>query len=85
MVADFHRTLLRGGIFIYPETTNYPKGRLRLLYEANPVAFLAHQAGGIASNGEQPILEIMPTELHQRTPLIIGGKKEMDEFAVCCP
>ncbi len=80
MVADFHRTLLRGGIFIYPETTNYPKGRLRLLYEANPIAFLAHQAGGMASNGEQPILEITPTELHQRTPLVIGGKVEMEEF-----
>ena len=80
MVADFHRTLLRGGIFIYPETKNYPEGRLRLLYEANPIAFLTHQAGGTASNGEKPILEIAPNELHQRTPLIVGGKAEMEEF-----
>lgn len=80
MVADFHRTLLRGGIFIYPETESYPKGRLRLLYEANPIAFLAEQAGGAASNGEQNILDIKPTELHQRTPLIVGGKIEMDAF-----
>ena len=80
MVADFHRTLLRGGVFIYPETKNYPQGRLRLLYEANPIAFLAKHAGGAASNGEQAILDVQPTELHQRTPLIIGGKVEMDEF-----
>lgn len=80
MVADFHRTLLNGGIFIYPETQSYPKGRLRLLYEASPVAFLAEQAGGAASNGEKPILEIKPDELHQRTPLIVGGKNEMDAF-----
>lgn len=84
MVADFHRTLLRGGIFIYPETTNYPKGRLRLLYEANPIAFLAEQAGGAASNGLQSILEIAPTELHQRTPLIVGGRVEMEGFEKYC-
>ncbi len=84
MVADFHRTLLRGGIFIYPETQNYPKGRLRLLYEANPIAFLAEQAGGSASNGEQPILDVVPTELHQRTPLVVGGKVEMEAFEKCC-
>lgn len=80
MVADFHRTLLRGGIFIYPETSNYPGGRLRLLYEANPIAFLAHQAGGMASDGEKPILEVEPRKLHQRTPLTVGGKVEMEEF-----
>jgi fructose-1,6-bisphosphatase I len=84
MVADFHRTLLRGGIFIYPETESYPKGRLRLLYEANPIAFLAEQAGGAASNGEQKILDIQPTELHQRTPLIVGGRVEMDGFEKYC-
>ena len=84
MVADFHRTLLRGGIFIYPETENYPQGRLRLLYEANPIAFLAEQAGGAASDGKQPILEIQPTGLHQRTPLIVGGKIEMEEFEKRC-
>lgn len=80
LVADFHRTLLRGGIFLYPETSNYPGGRLRLLYEANPIAFLAHQAGGFATDGEQPILEIKPKKLHQRTPLVVGGKVEMEEF-----
>ena len=84
MVADFHRTLLRGGIFIYPETESYPKGRLRLLYEANPIAFLAEQAGGAASNGKQKILDVQPTELHQRTPLIVGGKVEMEAFEKYC-
>ena len=83
MVADFHRTLLRGGIFLYPANTDYPEGRLRLLYEANPIAFIAEQAGGMASNGEQPILEIMPNGLHQRTALIVGGKMEMREFQDC--
>lgn len=80
MVADFHRTLLRGGIFLYPATTSYPKGRLRLLYEANPIAFLAEQAGGKALNGTEAILDIQPEDLHQRTPLIVGGPFEMDEF-----
>ncbi|HQU84218.1 MAG TPA: class 1 fructose-bisphosphatase [Pyrinomonadaceae bacterium] len=80
MVADFHRTLLRGGIFIYPETPNYPNGRLRLLYEANPIAYIAEQAGGMASNSVQPILDVHPTALHQRTPLVIGGKTEMEAF-----
>lgn len=80
MVADFHRTLLRGGIFIYPETMNYPFGRLRLLYEANPIAFIAEHAGGAASDGERRILDIQPDELHQRTPLIVGGKVEMEEL-----
>ena len=83
MVADFHRTLLRGGIFLYPATNNYPEGRLRLLYEANPVAFLAEHAGGAASDGTQPILDVQPTALHQRTPLIIGGVVEMAEFEHC--
>lgn len=80
MVADFHRTLLRGGIFLYPETPNYPSGRLRLLYEANPVAFIAEQAGGMASNSIEPILDVQPTELHQRTPLFVGGRREMEGF-----
>ncbi len=83
LVADFHRTLLRGGVFVYPENKNYPNGRLRLLYEANPIAFIAEQAGGRASNGRTPILEIEPTELHQRTPLVVGGKFEMEEFEKC--
>jgi fructose-1,6-bisphosphatase I len=83
LVADFHRTLLRGGVFLYPATNNYREGRLRLLYEANPLAFLAEHAGGTASNGSQPILDVQPTELHQRTPLIIGGAVEMAEFDRC--
>lgn len=83
LVADFHRTLLRGGIFIYPENKNYPQGRLRLLYEANPIAFIAEQAGGKASDGKQPILDVQPTDLHQRTPLIVGGRIEMEVFESC--
>ena len=83
LVADFHRTLLRGGIFMYPENEKYPQGRLRLLYEANPLAFIAEQAGGKSSNGKQPILDVLPTDLHERTPLIIGGIVEMQAFARC--
>lgn len=83
MVADFHRTLLRGGIFIYPASGDYADGRLRLLYEANPIAFLAEQAGGAATDGEQRILDLTPRELHQRTPLVVGGKYEMNNFAEC--
>ena len=66
MVADFHRTLLRGGIFLYPETRIFPEGRLRLMYEANPIAFLAEQAGGRATDGTRNILDVEPTDLHQR-------------------
>jgi fructose-1,6-bisphosphatase I len=83
MVADFHRTLLRGGVFIYPPNTDHPDGKLRLLYEANPVAFLAEQAGGSASDGRQKILDIQPRDVHQRTPLVVGGKAEMEEFERC--
>jgi fructose-1,6-bisphosphatase I len=77
LVADFHRNLLGGGIFYYPADTRdpgKPHGKLRLLYEANPLAFLAEHAGGAASDGVQPILDIQPTKLHQRTPLFIGSK-----------
>jgi fructose-1,6-bisphosphatase I len=78
LVSDFHRNLLGGGIFYYPADTRDPKlphGKLRLLYEAAPLAFLAEHAGGAASDGTQPILDIEPTELHQRTPLFIGDKE----------
>jgi fructose-1,6-bisphosphatase I len=78
LVADFHRNLLGGGIFYYPADSRDPKlphGKLRLLYEAAPLAFLAEQAGGAASDGTQPILDIQPTALHQRTPLFIGNKE----------
>ncbi|HEX8369394.1 MAG TPA: class 1 fructose-bisphosphatase [Pyrinomonadaceae bacterium] len=84
MVADFHRTLLRGGIFLYPTTADYPQGRLRLLYEANPIAFLAQQAGGLATNGKRNILDVQPDGLHERTALMVGGKFEMTEFERCC-
>ena len=74
LVADFHRNLLKGGIFLYPADRNRPDGRLRLMYEANPLGFVAEQAGGAASTGTQRILEIVPERLHQRTPLILGNK-----------
>ena len=77
LVADFHRTLLKGGIFLYPPIKSHPQGKLRLLYEGNPIAFLTEQAGGIATDGQQRILDIQPTSLHQRTPLIVGGEVEV--------
>jgi len=78
LVADFHRNLLRGGIFIYPGLVDKPKGKLRLLYEANPMAFLVEQAGGKATDGKNRILEIEPKELHQRTPLFLGNESEVN-------
>ncbi len=87
LVADFHRNLLYGGIFLYPADTKSKRnenGKLRLLYEAAPLAYLVEQAGGKASTGTERIMEIEPTELHQRVPLIIGSKKEVElyeEFA----
>jgi fructose-1,6-bisphosphatase I len=79
LVADFHRNLIKGGIYIYPGTTTAPNGKLRLLYECNPLAFLAEQAGGKASNGTSRIMEIEPTELHQRTPYFIGSKSMVEK------
>lgn len=75
LVADFHRNLLRGGIFCYPAEITKPNGKIRLLYEAAPLAMLIEQAGGYASNGHMPILDIDPTDLHQRTPFFIGNKR----------
>lgn len=75
LVADFHRNMIQGGIFLYPDTLAYPDGKLRLMYECNPLAFIAEQAGGRATTGLMPILDIRPQELHQRTPLIIGSDK----------
>lgn len=72
-VADFHRNLLKGGIFLYPQTTKAPKGKLRMLYECFPLAFIVEQAGGMATDGENRILDFTPTDLHQRTPLMIGS------------
>lgn len=79
LVADFHRNLLKGGIYIYPGTTSAPNGKLRLLYECNPLAFLIEQAGGRATNGHQRIMEIEPTELHQRVPYFVGSPEMMDK------
>ncbi|SKB44323.1 fructose-1,6-bisphosphatase I [Sphingobacterium nematocida] len=73
MVADIHRNLLLGGVFIYPQTSLQPKGKLRLMYECNPIAFIIEQAGGKATTGTQRILEIIPEELHQRVPAILGS------------
>jgi fructose-1,6-bisphosphatase I len=81
MVADVHRNLIKGGIFMYPGTTDKPKGKLRLLYECNPFAYIVEMAGGIATNGTDRILEIEPTEIHQRTPMFIGSKLMMEELA----
>lgn len=80
MVADVHRNLIKGGIFMYPGTTDKPKGKLRLLYECNPFAFIIEKAGGKATNGVIRILDVQPTELHQRTPLFIGSKLMMEEL-----
>ncbi len=77
LVADFHRNLLKGGIFLYPGDLKNAKGKLRLLYEANPLAFIIEQAGGRASNGKERIMNVQPMELHERTPLIIGSKDDV--------
>jgi fructose-1,6-bisphosphatase I len=80
LVADFHRNLLKGGVFFYPATAKEPSGKLRLLYEAFPLAFLVERAGGAATDGRQRILDISPTTLHQRTPLVIGSKALVEEL-----
>ena len=78
LVGDMHRILMQGGVFLYPGTTKNPEGKLRLLYETAPLAFLVEQAGGKASNGKQRLLDIIPTKLHQRTPLVIGSKEDVE-------
>ncbi|MFQ5865367.1 MAG: class 1 fructose-bisphosphatase [bacterium] len=82
LVADFHRNLLYGGIFLYPGDKKNPRGKLRLMYEANPLAFIVEHAGGYASDGEQRILEIQPESIHQRTPLIIGSYDDVREAEI---
>ncbi|MCU7500737.1 MAG: class 1 fructose-bisphosphatase [Bacteroidota bacterium] len=77
MVADIHRNLLYGGIFMYPADSRNPNGKLRLLYECNPMAFIVESAGGMASNGKKRILDIVPDSLHQRTPVFIGNKEDV--------
>lgn len=79
LVSDFHRNLLKGGVYLYPSTAKTPKGKLRLLYECNPIAFLAEQAGGKASDGFGRILDIQPESLHQRTPFIVGSTRMVDK------
>lgn len=74
LVSDFHRNMIKGGVYMYPSTKSNPNGKLRLLYECNPMAFIAEQAGGLASDGAQRILDIQPTELHQRVPFLCGSK-----------
>lgn len=75
LVADFHRNLLKGGIYIYPSTAKDPNGKLRLMYECNALAFISEQAGGLATDGKRRILELQPTTLHQRVPFFVGSKK----------
>ena len=77
-VADFHRTLLQGGLFMYPAGRGVPDGKLRLLYECSPIAMLAEQAGGRASTGTRDVLEIIPDSLHQRVPLYVGNRELVD-------
>jgi fructose-1,6-bisphosphatase I len=79
MVADVHRTLIKGGVFLYPATRKNPTGKLRLLYEANPMAMIVEQAGGAAATGEQRILEVVPESLHQRTSVVLGSPAEVEE------
>ena len=81
LVADFHRTLLKGGVFLYPPTKKQPGGKLRLMYEANPLALVAEQAGGMATDGATRILEIEPEKIHQRTAFCVGGRREMEALA----
>ncbi|CAM4295456.1 class 1 fructose-bisphosphatase [Vibrio agarivorans] len=79
LVSDFHRNLLHGGIYMYPSTQSHPNGKLRLLYECNPMAFLVEQAGGTASDGQQRIMDIDPKELHERVPFFCGSKSMVDK------
>lgn len=83
LVSDFHRNMIKGGIYLYPKTSKTPKGKLRLLYECNPIAMLAEQANGKASNGYSRILDIIPSELHERVPFFCGSKnmvEKLEEF-----
>jgi fructose-1,6-bisphosphatase I len=79
LVADFHRNLMYGGLYLYPGDVKSPSGKLRLLYEAAPLAFIAEQAGGAATDGKKRIMDIAPERLHQRTPLVIGSRRDVEE------
>ena len=88
LVADFHRNLIKGGIYLYPSSHTYPEGKLRLLYEANPIAFLAEQAGGVATDGRNRIMDLEPKELHQRVPFFAGSTnmvQKLHEFLEIFP
>jgi len=82
MVAEVHRILIRGGVFMYPRDDRDPgkAGKLRLLYEANPMSFIVEQAGGVSSTGYERILDMQPTGLHQRVPVILGSKNEVERI-----
>ncbi|KPP66082.1 hypothetical protein Z043_115456, partial [Scleropages formosus] len=80
MVSDIHRTIAYGGIFMYPANEKSPKGKLRLLYECNPIAFLIEQAGGLATTGTQRVLDVQPEALHQRVPFIVGSSDDVEEY-----
>lgn len=87
LVSDFHRNLLKGGIFLYPEYENAPRGKLRLVYECNPISFIAEQAGGKASDGQKRILDLEPSSLHERAPLYVGSTNmvnKLEEFLELC-
>merc|ERR1712032_933758 len=79
MVADVHRTLCYGGIFMYPATASNPNGKLRVLYECMPMAYIIEQAGGIASTGLKPILDISPKKLHERSPIFLGSRDDVND------
>ncbi|MFY0606518.1 MAG: class 1 fructose-bisphosphatase [Cyclobacteriaceae bacterium] len=79
LVSDVHRNLLKGGIYIYPKSLDHPQGKLRLMYEVNPLAFIAEQAGGVATDGNTRVLEIQPKDFHQRSPLFIGSKNMVEK------
>uniref|UniRef100_A0A3Q3FSU7 Fructose-1,6-bisphosphatase 1 n=1 Tax=Labrus bergylta TaxID=56723 RepID=A0A3Q3FSU7_9LABR len=84
MVADVHRTLVYGGIFLYPANVKSPKGKLRLLYECNPMAFIIEQAGGLATTGSMNVLDIQPTSIHQRVPVVLGSPDDVQEYLDIC-
>jgi fructose-1,6-bisphosphatase I len=79
LVADFHRNLLRGGVYAYPAEENKPDGKIRLLYEAGPLSYLIEQAGGYASTGQKRILDMTPADLHQRVPIFIGNRELVEK------
>ncbi|CAF0788485.1 unnamed protein product [Brachionus calyciflorus] len=83
MVADLHRTLVYGGIFLYPATTDAPNGKLRLMYECNPMAYIIEKAGGLATTGKGRVLDVNPTDIHQRVPFFVGSKDDVEELLEC--